>query len=212
MSSKEQEPQHKKILLLTSGIIGLLSCLVVIIADIAGTIVNDGYNPISETISDLAAGGQSYIMDYGLYVFAIGVAACALGLFTWNLGERRWKLSAALLIPLAITIFVIGARNEYGDGDPGGVEIHVYLVYVFGILFAIITTLLGYEFERISPFWKVFSLGIALAWIVLAPLFFFAPDNWDGAFERFVGLVMIAWVVAISWLLVRRGLGDERLP
>jgi peptidoglycan/LPS O-acetylase OafA/YrhL len=212
MSSPAQEAKHKKVLSLASGIIGLLSCLVVVLADITGIIVNDGYNPISETISDLAVGGQSYILDYGLYAFGIGVMACALGLLTWNLGGRRWKLSAGLLILLAIDIIVIAARNEYGDGNPGGTEIHVYLVYIFGILFTIITALLGYDFERISPFWKVFSFAIAVAWIILAPLFFFAPDNWDGAFEQFVGLVMSAGVVAISWLLLRRGLGDERLP
>lgn len=36
-------------------------------------------------------------------------------------------------------------------------------------------------------------------WIVLSPIFFFIPSSQDGAYERFISLIMIAWVSLISW-------------
>ncbi|WP_319423031.1 hypothetical protein [Pleurocapsa sp. FMAR1] len=48
-------------------------------------------------------------------------------------------------------------------------------------------------------------MGTAIVWTVLAPIFFFVPTNIDSAYERFISLIAIAWLAAMSWLLIRRG-------
>ncbi len=48
-------------------------------------------------------------------------------------------------------------------------------------------------------------MGTAIVWTVLAPVFFFVSTNIDSAYERFISLIAIAWLPAISWLLIRRG-------
>ena len=75
------------------------------------------------------------------------------------------------------------------------------------LLFAALTLLLASGLRKAGRNWYRFSIGTAIFWIVLAPIFFFVPTNIDGAYERFISLITIAWVAAISWLLIRKGQG-----
>lgn len=193
------------------GIIGLIGCITAIVSDlVAGFIVKD-YSLISETISDLAAGDRSWILDNGLQVFALGVIACSLGLYLWNLDKNkiRWAIASILLFLIGVDIIIIARHNAYGDGVATGVEIHIYLVYFLGIAFAVTTWLFAVGFRSISEFWSRLSIGIGIVWLVLAPLFFFAPTAWNGAYERFLGLIMISWFIAVIWLLIRHRTGKE---
>lgn len=202
------ETLQKKIepsLLLFCGIMGFIGCFAVLATHLVGIIVVDNHDPISDTISDLAAGRYNWIQDAGLQIFAIGLFACSVGMFTWNLGGIKWKISATLLILLAIDISIIAGHNEYGDGQPGGLEIHIYLVYFLGVVFALVTALAAFDLERYSKSWKHLSLGVTILWVVLSPLFFFVPDSITGAYERFIALIIVAWVAGISWLLIQQG-------
>lgn len=212
MGTQPENYKHPQpILALIAGITGFIGCVTVIVADLtAGFVVKD-YNPISETISDLAAGERSWILDNGIQIFALGVIACSIGLYLWNLDKNRirWIMASILLFLLGVDIIIIARHNAYGDGVPTGTEIHIYLVYFLGIAFAVITWLFAIGFRRISEFWSRLSIGIGIIWIVLAPLFFFAPTAWNGAYERFLGLIMIVWFSAVIWLLIRHRSGKE---
>lgn len=107
-------------MLIICGIVGLLSCILVIISDVVGVIVVDGYNPIQATISDLAAGDRAPIQSIGLVIFSIGIASCAIGLYRWNLDRSKWQLASVLLFLIGIDVILIAIRNEYGDGDTQG--------------------------------------------------------------------------------------------
>jgi hypothetical protein len=48
--------------------------------------------------------------------------------------------------------------------------------------------------------------AVTLLWVPLAPVFFFMPDGLDGIYERGLGLVTFAFVVAIA--LTLRGRAD----
>lgn len=197
---------------LVAGIIGIVGCVIAIIADlVAGVIVND-YSPISETISDLAAGQRSWILDSGLQIFALGIIACAIGLYLWNLDKNRlrWTIASLLLFLIGVDIIIIARYNVYGDGVATGVEIHIYLVLFLGIAFALTTWLFASGFGRISQFWSRFSISIGITWLVLAPLFFIAPDAWDGAYERFLALIILAWLGSAIWLLTRHREGKSK--
>jgi hypothetical protein len=188
--------------MLLCGSLAILGCLWVAIADLsAGFIVND-YNPIRETISDLAAGQRSWILDIGLQVFAGGLAACAAGLYLWKLDGLRWKIACVLLGLVSLSIVVIARHNAYGDNVPTGIEFHVYLVYFLGIAFGVLMWLMGHGLQKVSNRWMLFSRGFALIWLVLGPLFFFVPDAWNGLYERGLGFLMLVWAGAMAYLLI----------
>jgi hypothetical protein len=114
-----------------------------------------------------------------------------------------------LLFLLGLDIILLARHDAYGDGLPGGIEVHIYLVYFLGITFPLIAWFAGSGLKQISRRWAQLSRGLAVAWLVLAPPFFFVPDAWDGAYERFLGLLMVGWVVSVALLLTRAGLRKQ---
>lgn len=203
---KQNKSSNK--LSLACGIVGIFGCLSVIIADIIGIIVVENHNPISETISALAITKSAWIQDLGLDLYAVAMFACAIGLYAWNLGGWRWKLASVLLGLLGIDIILIAEHNQYAGREGVGASIHIQCVYALAVLFAAITFLTSFGLRRVGRNWYRYSIGTAIVWTVLAPIFFFVPTNIDGAYERFISLITICWVAVISWLLIKRGQGE----
>lgn len=87
------------------------------------------------------------------------------------------------------------------------VGIDMYCVYALGPLFALPAVLLAWGVREHSRRWAGFSLAVAIAWMILAPLLFAVPTSWDGAYERFVAMLMVVWLMGVSLALVFRGLG-----
>lgn len=200
-----------QILSLTCGVIGLIGSFAAVIANLVGIIVVEQHNPISETISKLAIGEYAWIQDLGLDFYAAGVVACAVGLYAWNLSKIHWKVGTLCLVSLGVIVILIAEHNQYaGQPENNGQAIHMQLVYAFGILFALSTLLLAFGLRRVGQNWYRFSIGMAIMWVLLAPIFFYIPTTWDGAYERLLGLLVFSWTVAMSWLLVQRGLGNHR--
>lgn len=211
MDLKPSQRQASK-LSLVCGIIGLFGCLAVITTNLIGTIVVERHSPISETISKLAIGKGAWIHDIGLDLFAIALIACAVGLSTWQLGKAKWKAGSLMLVLLSIDVFLISEHNKYaGREDVAGAAIHIYCVYALGILFTLAPLLLAFGLRKVNRKWFRFSLGTGVTWAILSPLFFFIPTDWDGLYECFLAMIMVTWVVVISWLLFRRGTGDFRV-
>ena len=189
------------------GVIGIIGCIAAIATDIIGIIVVQDHNPISETISSLAIEKSAWIQDIGLDFYAAGMIACGIGLYVLNLEGLRWKIGAVLLGLLGIDVILIAEHNQYAGREGVGASIHIQCVYVLAVLFAAISLLLSFGLRRVGRNWHRYSLGTAIVWTVLAPIFFFVPTNIDGAYERFISLITISWVAAMSWLLIRRGQG-----
>ncbi|GAB5491212.1 MAG: hypothetical protein Phog2KO_14270 [Phototrophicaceae bacterium] len=188
-----------------TGVVGLLGLLSAIVTDIIGGIVVNDYNPISETISDLAAGQNSWIHDTGLQLAGVGIIACAVGLYFWHLDGWRWRIACGLFALLGVDLIAIAARNVYGDGVSTGIEIHIYLVLFLGFTISIVSWLIARGFRNIGEKWDYVNRGMAIAWLLLAPIFFIVPDSWNGAYERFLGFMLIAWIATICFLLIREG-------
>ncbi|WP_019507775.1 DUF998 domain-containing protein [Pleurocapsa sp. PCC 7319] len=194
-------------LLKICGVIGIIGCIAAIATDIIGIIVVKDHNPISETISSLAIEKSAWIQDMGLDFYAAGMIACGIGLYVLNLNGLRWKIGSVLLGLLGIDVILIAEHNQYAGREGVGASIHIQCVYALAVLFAAITLLLSFGLRRIGRNWYRYSLGTAIVWTVLAPIFFFVPTNIDGAYERFISLITISWVAAMSWLLIKRGQG-----
>lgn len=203
--------QSSNKLLLLCGLIGIFGCVSVVITDLVGIIVVDGYNPISQTISALAIGRKAWIQDVGLNLFVISFLACSIGLFSLNLGGWKWKAGAGILPIIALDILIISEYDRYADLSSFGSTVHYVCVCVLGVLFTLAPALLSFRLQMISRGWQLFSLWTAIAWGVLSPIFFFTPNGWNGAYERFIALIMVAWVALISWLLVQKGLNQRSM-
>ncbi|MGF1495276.1 MAG: DUF998 domain-containing protein [Elainellaceae cyanobacterium] len=190
------------------GTIGILGCLVAVGTNLAGIILVERHDPISETISKLAIGKYAWVQDLGLDFFAVALFATAVGLYRWQLGKLKWKIGTALLVLLGIDVILIAEHNQYANRAGVGASIHIQCVYALGLLFALSTLILAFGLRKLGRKWYRFSLGTSIFWTVMGPIFFFVPTSWDGAFERFVALIMVTWVATISWLLIRRGRGQ----
>ena len=189
---------------------GFIGCLVwitilgaasLLLGNVIGSIVVPGHDFVADTVSDLAAGKYEIIQDVALYGFAAALMALALGAATLHSGETRWSLLIGALALLAACVVIIGARNEYGDNDNDGVVIHIYVVYGIGALFAGCFLIGGLAGGRIAGFLPAVSWGCLVLWAVGAPVFFFLPTEWDGLWERGLGVICVVWVVSFAWAM-----------
>ena len=204
METKEIRTQHPQpTLAYAAAILALIALGIAILADVvAGFIVQD-YSSIRETISDLAAGQRSWILDYGLQIGAIGIMVLAVALRQWKLDTLRWEVGTLGLLLLGVDIIVIARRNVYGDNDPSGTPIHIYLVLVLGILFPLVCWLLAKGLGHLDKRWEQFSKGVAVVWLLFAPIFFIVPDAWDGAYERGIAGILLTWLGFMCFMLLR---------
>jgi hypothetical protein len=176
----------------------------VVVANVAGALVQERTGLIASTISDVAAGRHAWIQDLGLYLFGVGILAVAFGLYRRRAVGARWRTGLALLALSGVLIFAIAAHGEYGDREPGGLVIHGHLVYALFVGFAGALLLTAPGLAEFGAEWRRFGYMAAGAWLIMAPLFYLVPTGWDGLYERLVGLISAAWVAAMAWLLIRR--------
>ena len=192
--------------LIALGWIGIAGCLAFAGAVVTADLIVPDQSWLSDTISDLGAGELEFIVDIGLYSFSAGLIACALGAAHVHLGGARWSWGLVGLAVLALTVFLVGARNEYGDGDEEGWVIHIYLVYGLGVLFAAVPMAMSFGARSAGiGYLRALRFGSVL-WALAAPPFFFVPTSIDGAYERGLMLIAFITVITLSRLLITEGL------
>ncbi len=197
---------------------GFLRCLVWVTAlgavglvggNIVGSYVVPGHDWVADTVSDLAAGKYEIIQDVSLYGFAASLTALGLACAHLHNGVAKWSLLTFCLVLLALCVVIIGARNEYGDGDSEGIVIHIYVVYAIGVLFAAAFTLTALEGGRIAGFMVPLSWVCLVLWAIGAPIFFTLPTAWDGVWERGLGVITVVWALGFA-LALRQFARDHR--
>ena len=180
----------------------LASCALVVAMDVVMWFLVSGYNPVSQTISDLAAGQLAEILDFGLCIFAAGIVALTAGLTLRGEGTLLSYLVRLAMLALGGLITLIALHNEYGDGD-GFKGFHLWLVAALGILVPFIlwagTCLDVSRDGKLSLTAKT----LAVVWVLLAPFFMMVPDSIQGAYERVMAVIMVASVAAAGFELYR---------
>lgn len=196
---------HHTRLLFGCSLVGLLGCAAVVAADLLGIAVVEKHDPISETISNLAAGRYGWIQDTGLVCFAAGTLAIAVALFAWNFGHARWNAAAFLLVLLAIDTLLIAYYNRHaGENTPSGTA-HQYATYGLFALVVLAPWLIAADLRTLSFVWYGYSIATSLLWLILGPTFMYlVPTTWDGALERFLGTVLVLWLAMLSTVVLQR--------
>jgi len=188
------------------GAVGIAGSLASVLTDLIGIIVVDSYNPVSQTISNLAIGDYAWIQDVGLNLYGISLMICAIALWRWNLGDWRWRLGSVLLFVLGGDIIVISEHDQYAHlPDSAGKSLHLYAVYALGLIFSVVCFLLSHGLRKLGRKWRRFSQITAVVWIIFAPPFFKIPTGIDGLYERFAAAILLGWTIVVSWLIFRRG-------
>jgi hypothetical protein len=188
----------------TCGVTAIAGSIALVGGTLIGGIVVPGHDPIADTVSDLAAGRFEWIQDVSLYAYAAGLIAAAIGAADRRLDSGRWSAGVLMLALLGLCVTIIAARNEYGDGDREGIEVHIYLVYALGALHLAAPLAMARGLFAARPLFGRISQATAVIWLVGAPMFFLVPTSIDGLVERGLGLVAALWVAAIG-LAVMRG-------
>ena len=191
--------------LVAMGLIGIVGCAIFAAAVVIGDLVVPDHDFVADTISDLGAGRYEFVADIGIYAFSAALVACALGASHAHLGGDRWSWAVGWLAFLALIVFLVGARNEYGDGDEEGIVIHSYLVYVLGAGFAAIPWMMSRGAGIMGRGWRVAMRWCAVLWALAAPVFFVMPTGWDGLWERGLMAVAVAFTLTLASMLLRRG-------
>ena len=190
-------PPNTLMLQLCAGL-GFVGIAALLIGNAVGSIVVPGHDWVADTVSDLAAGKYEIIQDVALYGYAAALMAVGLGAAHIHPGGHRWTVGVFALACLAVIVTIVGARNEYGDGDSEGVVIHIYLVYGLGVLFTAAMASMAADLDRYRRGMAVFSYTCAVLWAVGAVIFFMMPTGYDGAWERGLGLVTMVWLGAVA--------------
>lgn len=192
---------------LVTGLIGLAACAFAALVDLAWGLTHDNYSYVADTISDLAAGANSWTQDLAINGLAVAIGLIGLALLRWNVDSWRWTAGGSMIVALAVIVYFIAAHDAYGDGEPGGLVIHDYLVYALGLGFPLTAFLMAPDFGRFSQFWRSASTAIGGLWMVLTPYFLFMATSWDGLYERGLAALLLTWLALASWMLLRRGRG-----
>ncbi|WP_228275115.1 DUF998 domain-containing protein [Stakelama tenebrarum] len=183
------------------GIVALLGCVLVLAADLLGVTLASRIGPVSETISNVAAGPYDWIEDAGLYAFVIAVLAVAAGLSFWRVDGWDWVVGQGLLVLLAADVIAIAAYEAY-NRPGGGPDLHLYFVGVLGASFplAVWLTSRGLTAGSRRKWWL---RGFAAVWGLAAPFLYVMPTGWDGLYERVLALCMLGWFALVGYHLWR---------
>jgi hypothetical membrane protein len=169
-------------------------CIIFALSILIADFVVPDHDWLADTISDLGAGRYEFIVDIGIYAFSGSLLAIALCAAHLHLGGPRWSFGLIGVGFMALIIFLIGARNEYGDNDSEGVVIHVYLVYALGLIMTLAPWLMSGGAYRAGRGYGHGLIAVSIIWTVSAPFFFFLPTGIDGIYERYLGLIAFAFV------------------
>ena len=192
-------------LMIVLGWYAIIGCVIFSISILIADFVVPDHDWIADTISDLGAGKYEFIVDIGIYAFSASVLSVALLSAHVHMGGWKWGIGIVGLAILSLLIFLIGARNEYGDNDSDGWVIHIYLVYALGLIMAVVPWIMAEGASRAGEGYRRALQAISVIWVISAPIFFMLPTEWDGIYERYLGLIAFAAVITLARLFIVRG-------
>ena len=196
-------PEHPHILR-GMALLAFAGPVIFAVAILVADFVVPDHDWIADTISDLGAGRYEFIVDIGIYAYAAALIGCAVAASHAHLGGLGWTVGIYGLIAAGLIVFLIGARNEYGDGDGSTFHIHIYLVLAVYAIFAVITWSMSEGLMAVDRRAGIVARAVTLVWVPTAPVFLFMATDIDGLYERFLGVQTFVFVYALAWVFRAR--------
>ena len=198
------EVTEQPVLILALALLAVFGCLALASSILIADFVVPDHDWVADTISDLGAGRYEFIVDIGLYTFSAALIGLAVLAAHVHLGAWDWSVGIIALVIFGLLVFLIGARNEYGDNDSDGWVIHAYLVYALGLAMTVACFALARGAARASPRYRTILIATGIVWVISAPVFFFLPTDIDGIYERYLGGVSFVLVLTLAHLFYQR--------
>jgi hypothetical membrane protein len=188
------------------GIAGMSGAASVVLTDVIGILARPGYNPISQSVSELAVGPTGWIQDLGMFLGAVGALACAAGLYLvldegWYLKMGEFLLFVAGLGLLLAAVF----KTDLVPPKTVGGIIHDIASLVSGIAFVPVCFLISPALRRRRAlFAYTIAAGLLGAGLEIGTGRF--PEHWVlfGLHERLFLGNAVAWVWVVSWMVLLR--------
>jgi hypothetical protein len=188
------------------GIAGLFGAVSMVATDVIGILVRPGYNPVSQSVSELALGPTGWIQDLGMFLGGAGAIACAAGLY---LGlARKWETSLAeFLLAVAGTGLLLAAffKTDLAPPKTTGGIIHDTSSLIGGIAFVPVCFLMAPALRACKALFNYTVVaGLVGATLEIGAGRF--PREWVlfGLHERlFLGNAVL-WLFIISWAVLIR--------
>lgn len=181
-----------------AAIYGVSANLLMAVVDASMALILERKSMLSTTISDLAAGEFAWVQDLALCL--VGLSLVTTALIAWLCGRKSWReaVGAPALAIAGVAIAGLALYDEYGDGDTGGMVIHIELVGVAAFSFTLAQLALARFAGDIAGWLGWLSYATALIWVLGGAGTYLVPDQIQGAAERLAALAMLVWTLAVN--------------
>ena len=197
--------RHKAVKWLGLAAIG--GSVALALSDGIGILLHSGYNPITNSISDLALGPTGWVQGVGLYLGGAGVMAFALGLSLVLSEQWEIKLGEAFLFLVGIGLVLAATFRTDTPGHASTIsgDIHGWVSFASAI-FALPTFFLISPAIRNNRRLFIYTIIAGILAIVLEVGRGRLPSSWVffGLHERLIGANGFCWIAVTSWALLVR--------
>ncbi len=178
--------------------------LFTLVVSIVGRLQN-GYDPIRDTISRLVFGPYGWLQTTIFFIFALLLLLLAQRMYFAINKNLAVKIGIYLLVISAIGIVLVGL---FPAEPPGVIQptltnaLHGWIAHIIILIFPFVCLLLAVGM-RIDPRWKPFykySIVTGVLGIILPLTGVALPDidPWNGLYERIIALNAFVWLETIS--------------
>jgi hypothetical membrane protein len=183
-------------------IAGILSPVVIVIADLIGVMTGKTYNPITQSISDLGLGNAGWMQTAAFIIFGITAISLASEMYNELHREHEVRLGFILMTAIGAGFILLGLFPT----DPLGTYhslhgfIHHYSAWVEGALSPAVCFFFADVF-RTKTEWRIlvrYSLIAGVMGCILVLVWAIFEKNWFGFSERLIILNGLIWFEVIA--------------
>ena len=169
---------------------------------VAMPVIQDGYNPVEERISQAVLGAHGFVQVFGIFALSAGTLAVAVQLARSTTARTVWATAGLMLVSAACVAFVAVIPTD----PPGGDSVHgnAHLTLAVGASIATIAAMLNasHSFRREECLRSLaipsLIFGIASAALLTMMALNFGPA---GLVQRIAVICQIGWLAMLAWNL-----------
>lgn len=177
----------------------LIGCAAALATHIVA-LYDSGLDPLSSPIGALSRTADAVSFHYGLWLFAAGHLALVFLVNRSDAGRvtrcaQLFLLLDAALIAWLPRYFATVQAETLASAISGGP------LWLLGGSVGFAMTCVAVALWRRNRSAALLTLVFLLLWTGLAPAFLVVDPGWVGAYERFVGTMLVAWMAVVAMMI-----------